>query len=336
MASELFEPSPAKAMSSPDDRLRALFAQAPGFTAILNGPEHRFEFTNAAYDRLVGGRARLGQTVAENLPEVVEQGFIDLLDGVFVTGEPFIGTSTPVRLVKQPGRDPELSYVDFIYSATRDDEGKITGVFVQGYDVTERVEGEQRRKLLADEMNHRVKNLLATVQSLAMLTGKSAKSVAEFRATLSGRIEAIAKTQNLLISGSTQKLSVAEVINNELAPYLGTEDCIRLSCEDLFVEGDAVVSLGLLVHELLTNAAKHGVLSDVGGELEVRCERRADGAVLVWREALSVPISAPAPQTGFGSLLIERLARDLGGGARLDLRPEGLEAVVIFDLSKPQ
>jgi len=231
--------------------------------------------------------------------------------------------------------EPELSYVDFIYSATRDDDGEITGVFVQGYEVTERVEGDERRKLLADEMNHRVKNVLATVQSLAMLTGKSAKSVAEFRAILSGRIEAIAKTQDLLIGGVSQKLSVAEVINRELAPYLGTEESIRLTCEDMLVEGEAAVSLGLLVHELLTNAAKHGALSEAGGQLEVRCERRADGAVLVWREILSTPISGAASATGFGSLLIERLARDLGGGVRLEFRPEGLEAVVIFDIAHP-
>ena len=130
------------------DRLRDLFAQAPGAIAVLRGPQHEFYIANEAYFEL-SGRSRniLGRNLADALPEVVEQGFVALLDKVYQTGEPFIGTNVSVELVRNGERQTRI--LDFIYHPTRDLEGHIDGIFVQATDVTER----SRAELALQELN---------------------------------------------------------------------------------------------------------------------------------------------------------------------------------------
>jgi PAS domain S-box-containing protein len=118
------------------ERMRGLFEQAPGFMCVLEGPSHVFRLANAAYQQLVGRRELVGKSVAEALPEVVEQGFITVLDGVYTTGKPFLGEGMRVMLDREQGRGAEERFVDFVYQPVRDDEGAIIGIFVQGHDVT--------------------------------------------------------------------------------------------------------------------------------------------------------------------------------------------------------
>jgi diguanylate cyclase (GGDEF)-like protein len=118
-------------------RQNALFQQAPGFMAMLRGPEHRFEFTNAAYVRLIGGRNVVGLAAAEALPESVEQGFVDRLDTVFRTGEPFAAKGAKYAMRGAADGPPVDRYLDFIYQPVTDEDGRVTGVCVQGADVTD-------------------------------------------------------------------------------------------------------------------------------------------------------------------------------------------------------
>jgi PAS domain S-box-containing protein len=120
-------------------RFAEVFHLAPAFIATLRGPDHVFEMTNEAYIRLVGGRDVIGRPVAEALPEVIEQGFVDLLDRVRTTGEPFIGTEVPVVLRSVDDQRDEQHYVNFIYQPMTGPGGEITGIFVHGVDVTEQV-----------------------------------------------------------------------------------------------------------------------------------------------------------------------------------------------------
>ncbi|HET9626279.1 MAG TPA: PAS domain-containing protein [Kofleriaceae bacterium] len=130
--------------------LRLMFDQAPGFMCFLRGEHHVFEIVNRAYLQLVGHRGVLGMTVAAALPEVVGQGFIDLLDRVFHTGEPFIGHDVPVQLTRTPGGVLEQRYLDFVYQPIRELSGATVGIFVQGQDVTERHEAAQRQRFLIE------------------------------------------------------------------------------------------------------------------------------------------------------------------------------------------
>lgn len=145
---EITEVVQARALRQAEiERWRALFLQAPAPVALLSGPRHVFEFANEAYLALVGERDVLGKAVVDALPEVAEQGFVTLLDGVFGTGEPYIGRSITVKLVHRPGQAPSDRVLDFIYQPVRDGGGEVTGIFVLVNDVTERAQAEAALRL---------------------------------------------------------------------------------------------------------------------------------------------------------------------------------------------
>lgn len=310
------------------DRLREMFSQAPGFMCVLTGPDHVLEFANSAYLRLVGRTDVIGVSVREFMPEIKGQGFFELLDGVYRTGQAHVGSGVPVHIRPEPDGPSEEHYLDFVYQPIRDRDGAITGIFVEGYDVTDRMEIERHRKIIVEEMNHRVKNTLSTVQALAMMAGKSACTVEEFKTALGNRIAAMARTQNLLMRGHSQPVSVHDVVLAELEPYMGG-DQVMVTCDDIILVAQDAVSLGLLVHELATNAAKYGALCGPDGQLSVGCELDPVGAKLTWRETFP-SIGAVPPGRGFGTRLIHRLARDLRGVASVALGEGGLEASVTF------
>ncbi len=149
--------------ASERERQRQMFEQAPGFMAMLFGPEHVFELTNAAYMQLVGHRNVLGLTVRDALPDVDGQGYFELLDQVYQTGKSFVGSSLPVQIERVPGARREQRWFDAIYQAVRNPGGDVIGIFVQGSDVTDRVNAEaaQRRsearfRTLAESMPDQV------------------------------------------------------------------------------------------------------------------------------------------------------------------------------------
>jgi PAS domain S-box-containing protein len=122
------------------ERQRRVLQCAPGFIAIFNGPDHVFDFVNDAYIRLVGDRGFTGRTVRDVFPELQGQGFFELLDRVFATGERFIAEETRVQIVRAPGQPREDRFLNFVYEPMLDDAGKVTGIFVEGFDVTDRAQ----------------------------------------------------------------------------------------------------------------------------------------------------------------------------------------------------
>jgi signal transduction histidine kinase len=164
-------------------RLAELFQQAPAFFAALGGPEHRLELLNTPYEELIGRRDVIGKTVREAVPESVEQGFIQLLDRVYQTGEPFVGRSMPIQLARNKSQVMDLRYLDFVYQPRRDADGNISGIIVLGIDVTESRRAEQlllqSEKLnavgrLASSIAHEINNPLAAVTNLIYLAQQSA------------------------------------------------------------------------------------------------------------------------------------------------------------------
>jgi PAS domain S-box-containing protein len=148
------------------ERLTQMFSQAPGFMAMLRGPDHVFELANHAYQQLIGHRDVVGKSVREALPELVGQGFFELLDGVYQTGEPFAGTSLSLGLQRVPGGAAEERFVDFIYQPVMDGDGRISGIFVEGSDVTERVRGEAALR----ESEARFRNMADSAPVLIWMT----------------------------------------------------------------------------------------------------------------------------------------------------------------------
>ncbi len=161
-------------------RLAEVFRLAPAFVAVLRGPQHVFEFVNDAYYRLVGRRALIGLPVLDALPDVREQGFVALLDGVLATGVPYIGREMPIELARVDGATPELRYVDFVYQPLLDPDGQRVGVVAHGTDVTEHVRARQRverlQALTAALAGARSLNDVATVVVAEMVVALGART----------------------------------------------------------------------------------------------------------------------------------------------------------------
>jgi PAS domain S-box-containing protein len=132
-------------------RLQEVFMQAPASVCVLRGPEHVFELANPLYRQLVGGRDVVGRTVRESLPELEGQGFFELLDRVYATGEPHIGTETSVVLEQGGAEGPVEVMLNFVYQPLRAGDGTIEGIFVHAVDVTEQVRARQSVEALATE-----------------------------------------------------------------------------------------------------------------------------------------------------------------------------------------
>jgi PAS domain S-box-containing protein len=128
------------------EELHRLFEQAPGFMAVLDGPEHVFSLANKSYLKLIGNREVLGKTVVEALPEIEGQGFLQLLDQVYASGQPYVGRGARVLLQQAPGTPAEERLLDFIYQPVTADDGTVTGIFVQGHDLTELMRAEEALK----------------------------------------------------------------------------------------------------------------------------------------------------------------------------------------------
>jgi PAS domain S-box-containing protein len=128
--------SAVRALAAEREQFAQLFEQSPSFMAVLSGPEHRFELANPGYLQLIAHRDVLGKTLREAIPEIEGQGFFELLDTVYASGEAFRGQSVPITLQRTPGAPLEARVLDFVYQPIRDSGGEVTGIFVEGTDVT--------------------------------------------------------------------------------------------------------------------------------------------------------------------------------------------------------
>jgi PAS domain S-box-containing protein len=200
-------------------------------------------------------------------------------------------------------------------------------------DRTARREGDERQALLLRELSHRVKNSLAVVLAMARRTGERAADVAGFLEDFEGRLEALAAAHDLLSDNGWLGTPLAALVQAALAPLGGAEDGrIRVEVEDLALLPAAAQDLVLVLHELATNALKHGALSGPAGTVSL--DIRAEGAdlVLAWRETGGPPVVPPA-EAGLGLTLLEQVAAHDGGRAELDWQPEGLACTLRLPLA---
>jgi diguanylate cyclase (GGDEF)-like protein/PAS domain S-box-containing protein len=147
----------ANAIRANEGSLNSLFQQAPSFMALVRGPDHVFEMANTAHQQLVGFRPIIGKPLREALPEIDDQGFAQLLDQVHATGQPYIGRGQPVLVQPTPGGSAALRYIDFIFQPITAQDGSVSGVFIQGHDVTDHkrteaalAESEERYRALLE------------------------------------------------------------------------------------------------------------------------------------------------------------------------------------------
>ena len=214
---------------------------------------------------------------------------------------------------------------------TQDDE--VDGSLVTFVDVTRIVQAEQHQRLLVDELNHRVKNMLTVVISLATQTLRRAGTLEEFSGVFMGRVHALTAAYSLLTRENWSHVHLQEVISEELRPYMSEERAnIRVEGPPVRLDPRGALALGMAIHELATNAVKYGALSVPSGNVTVTwtLEQHADEQHLIlnWVEGDGPPVVVPAKR-GFGTTLIERgIAHDLSGEAHLDFLPGGVQATL--------
>jgi two-component sensor histidine kinase len=232
---------------------------------------------------------------------------------------------------------PRNRHLDFIYQPIIGADGGVAGIFVEGQDVTEAFQAQAKQQLLLDELNHRVKNTLATVQAVVGQTLRADRQPEDFAAHLQARLKALSQTHDALTGSRWQGAALRSMLQTEFAPFAPGR--IDLIGEDVVLPPQSALPLGMVFHELATNAAKYGALSVAEGRVSVTwslSETPAGPALtLDWVESGGPPVAAPT-RLGFGARLIERtLAGELGGSASLDYQVEGLRCTLKAPLKGP-
>ncbi len=285
-----------------NQRLMALFEQAPGIFAVLRGPDHVFEIANESYLQLIGRRKLIGMPAREALPEVADQGFFELLDQVYQSGQPFVGHAVPVRVQREASAPLEERYVDFVYQPIRGPKGDVEGIFVEGSDVTmrKRVEDElraanrQKDQFLA-MLAHELRNPLAPITTAAQLLqrgsldpqrARHASDIivrqAEHMTNLVNDLLDVSRVTRGLAEIEKEDLDVAAVVGGAVEQVRPLLDMKRHELrveqwqQPLSVSGDRT-RLVQVVSNILNNAAKY---TPSGGRIALRVSSDGGEAVI--------------------------------------------------------
>lgn len=283
---------------------------------------------NKGAERLFGYTAKeiVGKSILTLIPPDRHDEETDILDRIR-KGEHIEHFET-VRLRK----DGSQVWVSLTISPLKDAGGKVIGASKIARDMTARRHADEHRKILIGELNHRVKNTIAVIQSIASQTLGHASTMKEARDSFSSRLINLAKAHDVLTRESWKSANLAEIVGDTVNPHSGGKNRFLIEGPDVQLAPSAALAIAMALHELSTNAAKYGALSSEAGQVDIvwslygsNDDRRL---TLRWSESGGPPVSAPK-RKGFGSRLIERaLAAELGGEVRVQYEPSGLVCTI--------
>ncbi|SFM63907.1 PAS domain S-box-containing protein [Methylobacterium pseudosasicola] len=320
-----------------DPRLLRAAVEASGeaiviTSAELEDPGPRIEYTNPAFSRMTGYEAHevVGLTPRLLQGPGTDRAIIDRMRAALLAGEPFQGEALNYR------KDGSTYMVEWLITPLRDAGGCITHWVSAQRDITARRAGEDRQALMVRELHHRVKNTLATVQAVVNATARSSPTVAEFTRAFSGRIGSLARTHALITEDLAQAASFEALLRAELDPY-DERGRLTLGGPRVVLPSELAVPVGMALHELTSNALRHGSLAAPGGRLDVawKVEDGPAGRTLLWTWSEHDGPPAPHPtRDGFGHRLLKKvLAPQTGAEVDVDFAPDGLRVSVRMPLS---
>jgi PAS domain S-box-containing protein len=230
--------------------------------------------------------------------------------------------SSSFRFIRPDGREIWLEETG---TAEFDAAGRHLRIKGLTRDITERKRSEERQRLLVRELDHRVKNVLASVATIAQRTREGSASIDEFLQTFEGRIQSLANAHALLSRSHWVGVNLAKLVCAELAPCVG-EGTASIEGPEVLLTAEATQAIAIVLHELVTNASKYGALSTPLGRITVRWDWRGakEGLCLEWTEANGPAVAVPS-QTGYGIRAIRKLIpHELGGTVDLTFDASGL------------
>jgi len=356
-------------MKEAEARWRALFDQTPSFMCILHGPEHHFEYANRNYLEIVGKEDILGKTVLEVLPGVAAQGFITLLDEVYQSGKSYQGVAVPLNI-----DSTKTIYVDFIYQPIFAEEGRVTGIFVEGYDATDRIlaneslrEADRRKDEFLAMLAHELRNPLAPIRNVCEILTQSAQQ--------DSKLLDIGNILNRQVSQMTHLLDdlldISRISQDRIVlqrEALNVTDLIKLTLESLqgaitaknhtihftnyqhalFVNGDNTRLVQCLTN-IVNNAIKY---TSSGGKINISLSASADEAYITVSDngcgisknmqAKVFELFAQAKQTldrsqgglGIGLNIVHRLVQMHGG--KVSVSSKGVDCGSTFKITLPR
>ncbi|HEY9580470.1 MAG TPA: PAS domain S-box protein [Rhizorhapis sp.] len=286
---------------------------------------------NAGAEQIFGYKAEemIGQPIIRIIPAELRQEEEEILSKLR-RGERIEHFET-IRL----GKNGERIDISLTVSPVHDKTGKVIGASKVARDIRERKRAEELQQLLIGELNHRIKNTLATVQSIANQMARTHVRPKDFAVSFAGRIGSLAQAHGLLTQSSWQSADIMPLVRDQI--LLGGDEDDRISCSgpSVALEPQAALHLALVLHELGTNARKYGALSVPGGRLAVSWEVHSIGGFqlhLRWRESGGPPVSAPQ-ERGFGTTLVEKSLAADGGKASIRYQATGLACDISLPLA---
>lgn len=290
-------------------------------------PGNPIIFVNDSYLSLTGYRRE----------EVIGKSFNFLLahsadaEGLARIKTEFEGSSNSGAEVLYRRKDGSEFWAVVFISPVRDEDGYIVQYFASLVDLTRQKENEVQLGMLIDELNHRVKNTLSTVQSIVRQTLRTSSDPATIRNSIESRLFALSRSHDLLTREKWESAGLYDIVRDAVEPFVaagGRTDRIAITGENIRFPPKAALALGIAFNELATNAVKYGALANVAGSILIEWTTETAPAgrrlVLKWQEK-DGPVVTPPAHKGFGSRVIERgLAHELAGSVHLDYRPDGL------------
>ena len=286
--------------------------------------------------------AHIGKNFSDLLPEL-EDTISPVYRGIFETGNPVLNVEIAGETAAVPGE--KRHWIGDFYPVYHGDEVFAVGACVR--EVTDQTRMMQRiqaqndqQKLLLGELQHRVKNTLATVSSISKMLLRGVDDPKVYQSRLEDRLGSISRTHDLLTDSNWTTTTFSEIVGNEAAPYhREDQERVRQTGPELNLSAKQALALGMAMHELMTNAAKYGALSVAEGRVVIGTSHDAldgeDRVRIVWKEYNGPRIEAPPQHSGFGSLVLERVLKsDLSGDVTVQYNEDGLCFQVDFKLDE--
>ncbi len=301
-------------------------------------PDNPIIFANGSFLELTGYKRDevLGQSFNFLMAQGADPKALALVETAFE------GTEDHSSEVCYRRKDGSKFWAALFISPVRDEKsGDVIQHFASFIDLTRHKEEQAQSRMLIDELNHRVKNTLTTVQSIVAQALRNATDPAVIRESIESRLFALSRSHDLLTRENWESAGLLDVVKSALEPFgiaNGRSERFKVTGTNVRFSPKAALALGIAFHELATNAVKYGAFSGETGCVRIgwtiEPAPKGDRLILSWSEENGPPVTPPSKK-GFGSRVIERgLAHELGGATNLDYRPDGV--VCTIDIPAPQ